>query len=470
VDGKAKQMQYNYYDAATEFEFALAHDSSAVIITNLGECYMAMNNLPKAETLFAEAIKRDSSYLDAYFPLAELRTNAKDFLSAEKLLKKVVAVDSSEENLLKLAGVYHNIDLSKTLDILRFCVKKFNNYELYLYMSDIYRYMQVSDSSMIMEESYYQSPDKHTQTIDNLTLHNLNSQQLSLSLKYIDTLQTYCTDEVFNKFLYKLFEYSSYKSPFDMFTAERIKKSLGNSTLDKDVKNVFLGNLAMMYVDTLKSDEYYANADMKKSEILNSIIACNMNYGRVYKACQIAVSNLDSVRFNTPEQASMLSTALIYFKMTEQALILLKRDAAKNKQFSVLNSVLGDTYLSIEKPDSAVVYYDRYVNDYPDNAAVRNNYAYALTMINGDMKKALNLVEYSLSKDPGNANYLDTFAWVNFLLGNADKAIEYLNESLKSAPNSEEPYNHLAIIYYLKGDIEKAVFYRKKALDNRVKK
>ena len=79
------------------------------------------------------------------------------------------------------------------------------------------------------------------------------------------------------------------------------------------------------------------------------------------------------------------------------------------------------------------------------------------------LSKAKELSEKSLSLEPDNSSYLDTYGWILFKLGDLDGALKYVKMSLEKSPNSSEVLEHLGDILYSKGEKKEALTYWKKA-------
>lgn len=135
---------------------------------------------------------------------------------------------------------------------------------------------------------------------------------------------------------------------------------------------------------------------------------------------------------------------------------------AQLDMMSRLFTSLGDVYQMGAEPARAYRAYDNAITLDSSNAMALNNYAYFLSTGGGDLDKALSLSERSISgADADNPTYLDTYAWINYLLGNYEKAEEVqrraLEESKKENYRSAELYDHLGDILARNGRLEEAV-------------
>lgn len=457
IAAKAKQFHNDFYSALDDYNFALNYSYSAVILNNLGEANLAINSISTAIDYFNKSIECDSSFILPYYSLIELHTNKSEFNDAARLGKELVLIAPSQENKLKLAAIYHNIDLSESIKIIKSCIQEYSNYELYLYLLDIYKYLQQSENALIAEEQYLRSPNKMQNTIDNLTEINIKNDQLLLSLRYIDTLQKYCSDKTFNSVLDKLYPITTNKEPFDFNTVHRLMKAVKYSTLDSNYKNVYLANLHLNIIDSVGAEELYIKSAHANSKLLLLSVITSLNYGYTNIAYNISSRNIDSLSFNNVNQFVEVLELFYQHKDLRNAIYISKKELNKNPTYYFLLTAIADAYMVLNQNDSALVYYEKAYPYFSDNIHLRNNYAYLLSQSNGDLHKALELVKYSLGKEPNSPHFLDTYGWVNFLLGNVDTAYDSIEQALKLMPNSPEGLLHWGYILYSKGDISGAM-------------
>jgi len=93
----------------------------------------------------------------------------------------------------------------------------------------------------------------------------------------------------------------------------------------------------------------------------------------------------------------------------------------------------------------------------PDNVQVLNNYSYYLALDVRELDKALEMISRCIKKEPENATYLDTFAWVLFQRKEYDKALEPIVKTIKLSPDpSGEVLEHYGDILFRNGKAEEA--------------
>lgn len=133
---------------------------------------------------------------------------------------------------------------------------------------------------------------------------------------------------------------------------------------------------------------------------------------------------------------------------------------------STILCALGDEFYRQQQRDSAFVYYDRALEQNPDNLLALNNCAYYLAEENRDLDRAEKMSAICVREQPDNSTSLDTYAWILFKKKNYAAAKEAIDRAL--AIDAEEPsaelLSHAGDIYYMSGDPEGALEFWKEAL------
>ena len=125
---------------------------------------------------------------------------------------------------------------------------------------------------------------------------------------------------------------------------------------------------------------------------------------------------------------------------------------------------IGDIYYQIKNMPEAYKAYDEALKYNDKNVVVLNNYAYFLSLEKKDLKKAERMSALAVKLEPGNATYLDTYAWIFFVQGNYTLAKIYIESALANdTTQSPELVDHYGDILFMTGEKEKAVEQWKKA-------
>jgi len=123
----------------------------------------------------------------------------------------------------------------------------------------------------------------------------------------------------------------------------------------------------------------------------------------------------------------------------------------------IFGTLLGDAYNSLENHEKSDEAYESVLAIDPNNYSVLNNYSYFLAL----RKEKLNLAKkmsVKLVKDhPDNPTYLDTYAWVLFMLENYKEAKRIMERALKNDNVSGIHHEHYGDILYRLGDVDGAV-------------
>ncbi len=126
---------------------------------------------------------------------------------------------------------------------------------------------------------------------------------------------------------------------------------------------------------------------------------------------------------------------------------------------SQLYGMRADCY-TLKGRDRAIIYadYDSALVYNPNDVMVMNNYAYFLSLDGRDLKRALKMSAITIEKEPLNATFLDTYAWILFRMERYSQAREYLEKALQymEEPNPDM-YEHYGDVMYKCGDIEAAL-------------
>ncbi|MFW5803838.1 MAG: tetratricopeptide repeat protein [bacterium] len=130
------------------------------------------------------------------------------------------------------------------------------------------------------------------------------------------------------------------------------------------------------------------------------------------------------------------------------------------------HNLLGDIYFSLEKYEDCFSHYEKALEIDENNVGVLNNYSYYLAVQGKNLDKAEKMSSRTIELDPGNATFLDTYAWVLFKKERYNEA-KFIIE--RAIDNMEEPngviVEHYGDILFKNGDLEGALEQWNKALE-----
>lgn len=139
--------------------------------------------------------------------------------------------------------------------------------------------------------------------------------------------------------------------------------------------------------------------------------------------------------------------------------------ADNNEALVQFLSLLGDAahynknYATCDSAYSAVIQIE------PENTYALNNWAYFLSLRKEKLDKAEQMSLKTISLEPDNASYLDTYGWILFVRGEYEQAEKYIEKSLAILPNNAEVLEHLGDVQFKLNKIDLAVATWQKALN-----
>ncbi len=113
-------------------------------------------------------------------------------------------------------------------------------------------------------------------------------------------------------------------------------------------------------------------------------------------------------------------------------------------------SAYGDLLHEIDKKAESYAMYDSSLVYNPSNVSTLNNYAYYLSLEGEHLDKAKKMAELANKYAPDEATFLDTYAWVYFVLRDYDNARIYIEKAiahLKGGKSDSSVYEHAGDIY-----------------------
>ena len=124
-------------------------------------------------------------------------------------------------------------------------------------------------------------------------------------------------------------------------------------------------------------------------------------------------------------------------------------------------SIIGDTQHQTGNNRKAYKTYEKALKLDPGYCLVLNNYAYYLSLERRKLAKAEKMSLITVTKEPDNPTYLDTYGWILFLRGKAKKAKPYFKHAmLYGGKDSPVVLMHYSIVLEKLGEKDLATYYR----------
>lgn len=93
--------------------------------------------------------------------------------------------------------------------------------------------------------------------------------------------------------------------------------------------------------------------------------------------------------------------------------------------------LMASDYYELGEYDQAWKYFDKALEKNPGDIGTMNNYAYFLSVRNEQLEKAEGMSRKTIDKEPENATFLDTYAWILHQLGRDKEALTYIEKAVR---------------------------------------
>ena len=143
----------------------------------------------------------------------------------------------------------------------------------------------------------------------------------------------------------------------------------------------------------------------------------------------------------------------------------LKLITDKPDMIPYIHAQLGDAFNGLGNHEKSDAAYELALKENPDNDHVLNNYSYFLSLRKEKMDRALKMSEKLVQMHADNPTYLDTHAWVLYILKDYKKAKTYLEKAIstESTQVSSTIIEHYGDVLFKLGERDNAVTQWKKA-------
>ena len=161
---------------------------------------------------------------------------------------------------------------------------------------------------------------------------------------------------------------------------------------------------------------------------------------RVISLCQ------DARQYNPDEMAFYYYQGVAYYRRDslDAALSSFKNGIGVIKEdsdpaiVSDFYAVMGDILHQKGMIKEAYEAYDSCLQWKEDNVSCLNNYAYYLSENGEQLSKAEQMSYKTIKAEPKNATYLDTYAWILYMMGRYSEAMIYIDQALQNLDESQD--------------------------------
>ncbi len=361
-------------------------------------------------------------------------------------------------------------NLNASLDMYNLCIKKFGpdeniDYNKIQLLMDLKRYKEAEDLSVklfkeyprekkyfnLLEEIYRftNQKGKALKLLEDEVLRNPDDPYLHL------TLADYYRQEKQDEKAFKEIS-AAFDSP-ELATSEKLKILISyynmtdkypaykNQALELCQKfiatNPKEGKAHAIYADFLARDQKLKEAATEYKLAIETEKE-NYLYWDQLMIVEAGLNDIENLNIHATEAIELFPNQPIPYYFKGFALYSSKKYSAavdvlnegktlviENNALSVqFLSTLGDAYNALKDYTNSERNYDEALMLDPKNEYILNNFAYYLSLRKNDLVKAEKMSKLTLTMQPENANYLDTYAWILFQQGKYAEAKPFLKK------------------------------------------
>ena len=512
LEAVSLQEQERYDEAYELFEYCLQLDpTSATTKYLLAAYYTVLGKDSTACSLLESIVKENPDNEDYNDALVNQYARLGNWKAAIAVYERIVETAHSKEEIYKaLYTLYYNDDsYEKALGMLD-RIEEFEGKRRELTTKRLQIYMHLNryeEMIAIIKQEIAENPDDFRFRVLLGDVYGMMGEFAQAEEIYLGVLEAIPDDVLAQSALAELYAVVEKDQAFSntmetliknekLETQERLKYLvdyvLYKETTDSAYVLEFYQQLLQLPFDRLELHQSYADyLEYKKADksrlipVYEKIVELDAeNIEAIIKLLQNAIAEDDKEAvFKYADEALMFlpqHLELHFYKGLSSSMMgnvkesigiylegLEKRDAETDPSVvAAVFTIVGDTYHELGLMEEAYVAYDSALVYEPDKIDVLNNYSYFLSIENRELQKALEMSHKTITAEPDNQTYLDTYAWILFKLKRYEEAKAYA-EKIISLDEEISPVvlHHIGDIFAKCGDNESAVIYWQRALD-----
>ena len=432
--------------------------------------YEGYNQLAKTEKELEIIIKNNPSNIPYYFELANVYTLRQKYNDALKIYDKIETMQGvNEETSIKKEEIYiQRKEYDKAIAEINKLIRYYpDNWAYYGLLGDIYTLQNQYDKALKSYRTVLANDSSIAKTYLSMAQMYLQKKDTANSFAAIDS--AFCSLSVdlerklsitysYMRFYEGRTEYQHYleqmiqdlvktypKNPKVhilqadyLMRHKKYKEAREALRLAKeDKQNVYAYWQQLIYLDAQLNDNKSMYADAKDAIDLFPNIAELYWYGGLgayFTNRYRETVNLLNKGLELPKDSSILIRITDYYMY------------------------LGEAYYHLKDKDSAYYYFDLALQDDSTNYMLMNNYSYYLALDSTNLDKALMMSKKVILKNPKNATYLDTYAWVLYKHGDYQEALKYIKQAMANSEKQGVAFlEHYGDILYRLGRHEEAL-------------
>ncbi len=467
INGLTNYNTNNYSMAILDFLESSKLKESPVTYLAIAKSYGELNKITPAIEYIDKALKIDNNYVPAISYLNKIYFELLNMEGVKNTLEWKAEIMPSLQNLGELALFYTYFDLEKAEKLYLEMIQKNDDMYLYIKLLEIYSKLDKKEKAneiiKVLKDKRVESNYKYEiyNSLLIFYLKNLMNKEFSSTLNELENeFEKWEIEEIL-------------KSVFDEILLEiTTKKSNSNeireiieSILDFSTERNFYTPTIYFYLGFISSSienhditEKYYNQYLSLNENNYAIFQEIFRYYYVNQKQAKLLSNLILNSSKYPEEFLYpYFSGIIYYEMDsiEQSKdCFLKAIKIDSDNVEILTQ-LGLVNHILKRYEESDEYYEKALIIDPENPLANNNFAYSLSERGLDLEKALEMIRIAIKNDSQNPNYLDTYGWVYFQLGNNDKALEFLEKSKSIDSTNADVWLHIGDVLKKQGkDLE----------------
>ncbi len=453
------RIKKQYAEAAVELQEIYLFDKEPAIAYSIASNMISLNKIELAKYYIEEALSKDSSFIPAYELLSEAYLAERKLSKAIEIINFVQSIDYKIEREFDLAYAYEFINPNKSIEKYEFLYKK-------------YPESRIEDRLLFLYDKTNQT-DKKLNILKTKFLANPSNPEATKVL-----FSFWISKGDVNEALTFVFQHENQINNDDLvliYGASSQKILSGGKKCNPNILDTLLSKFDIRFTNDwqIYIQGFYLASEHQRNEYEKQFLAMIERFSDKKQDVflEIAIFFQKKNRYIDAENLLkhyytsfsddfrypfLLGLNYIYQKKDNHAIGWLFKALDINSNSADIWVNIGIIYDRENKADSAEFAYKNALGIDINHALANNNYAYSLATLGKDLRKALEMSQIAIQKEPSNSAYLDTYGWVLFKLKQYDTAIENILKSIKVGGAGPEVYEHLGDIYKDIGKIDDA--------------
>ena len=451
INPEAPETYYflaQYYNALKDGDKSLAYikkaaqldPDNATYMETLAQAYIRQQDFEAAIPVVEKIYERDKDREDLLEMLFQLYQQVSDYASAVGVLNRIEAIDGKNERLSVAKSEIYTRQGNKKAAIaeIKALAEKFPNDGNYqaLYGETLMMNGQLKKALKVYDKILKDEPDNNRVLMSLRTYHQaLGHQDIADSLTTRVLLNRNATIEEKVQLIRQEISASENAGGDSTRVLKLFDMILKQPQSDEHMAILCATymNLKKMPTDSISKvlTQALQIAPDNSSARLQLIGYAweNDDMERVISLCQ------DARQYNPDELAFYYYQGVAYYRRDslDAALSAFKNGIGVIKADSD-PAIVSDFYAVMEAFEA----YDSCLQWKDDNISCLNNYAYFLSESGQELSKAEQMSFKTIKAEPKNATYLDTYAWILYMLGRYSEAKIYIEQALQNLDESQD--------------------------------